>query len=76
MGSIEKFSDAEFRTLFDIQYKKSIVGKKPETLARAYILGGQPGAGKSTLIQLISEKLRKRLMLGWISFSSHIVHNS
>lgn len=63
MGSIKKFSDAEFQAIFDIQYKKSVAGKKSEALAKAYILGGQPGAGKSTLIQIIKEKLQQNVVV-------------
>lgn len=63
MDGIENFTESEFQRVFDIQYKKAITNKNPNVSPKAYILGGQPGAGKSTLIKLMKEKLKMNVVV-------------
>lgn len=51
--NIANFTQIEFNNKYEEIYKSVISGINPEIHTKAYILGGQPGAGKSRLNQYI-----------------------
>lgn len=56
MMKLETYTEKEFKVRFEKSLKRLVRGKTPTGSPRAYLLGGQAGAGKTTLHSL----LRKR----------------
>lgn len=49
------YSQLELDRVVENIYKKSIKNKTKENYPKVYLLGGQPGAGKTTLIEIIND---------------------
>lgn len=56
MDDYTKFTETEFEKAYSIFYKELTRGMSPTENPRAYILGGQSGAGKSTIHKIIAKK--------------------
>lgn len=57
-----KYSEEEFNYVFNEIYEELKKNKRKEQNPVAYILGGQPGAGKSKLTYMIYEKLNGNII--------------
>ena len=59
---MDNFTEKEFEEIYNFIKSKLIIDKKVCNEQIVYVLGGQPGAGKSTLTSRIEEKMRNNII--------------
>ena len=59
---MDKFNDEEFQRKYLKIKKKLVINKNSVEFPKVFILGGQPGAGKSTLTSRIEESMGKNII--------------
>ena len=59
---MDKFSDEEFQKKYLKIKKKLVANKNSVEIPKVFVLGGQPGAGKSTLTARIEENIDKNII--------------
>ena len=59
---MEEFTEKEFKEAYDFIKSKLIIDKEKSDKPFVYVLGGQPGAGKSTLTSKIEEKVNNNII--------------
>lgn len=55
MNNIEKYSEDEFLIKYNFIIEKATKPLSPVSQPTAYILGGQPGAGKTTIQKILAK---------------------
>ena len=60
---MDDFSEKEFKEIYDFIKSKLIIDKEKNNKPSVYVLGGQPGAGKSTLTSKIEEKVNNNVIV-------------
>ena len=59
---MDKFNDEEFQKKYLKIKKKLVINKNSVEFPKVFVLGGQPGAGKSTLTSKIEESMDKNII--------------
>ena len=59
---MDNFTEKEFEEIYNFIKSKLIIDKEVSNEQIVYVLGGQPGAGKSTLTSRIEEKMRNNII--------------
>ena len=59
---MDKFNDEEFQKKYLKIKKKLVINKNSVEFPKVFVLGGQPGAGKSTLTSKIEESMGKNII--------------
>jgi len=59
---MDNFTEKEFEEIYNFIKSKLIIDKEVCNEQRVYVLGGQPGAGKSTLTSRIEEKMKNNII--------------
>ena len=59
---MDNFTEKEFEEIYNFIKSKLIIDKKVCNEQIVYVLGGQPGAGKSTLTSRIEEKIKNNII--------------
>ena len=59
---MDKFNDEEFQRKYLKIKKKLVINKNSVEFPKVFVLGGQPGAGKSTLTSRIEESMGKNII--------------
>jgi len=60
---MDNFTEKEFEEIYNFIKSKLIIDKEVCNEQRVYVLGGQPGAGKSTLTSRIEEKMKNNIIV-------------
>jgi len=58
-----EYDISTFNSILDKRYSEFIFNKKEENVPQAYVLGGQPGAGKTALQKIFANKLQNNLIV-------------
>ena len=59
---MDNFTEKEFEEIYNFIKSKLIIDKEVSNEQIVYVLGGQPGAGKSTLTSRIEKKMRNNII--------------
>ena len=70
---MDDFSEKEFKKIYDFIKSKLILDKEKNNKPFVYVLGGQPGAGKSTLTSKIEEKVNNNIIVIMVMILDHII---